>query len=1021
MSPHKCYPRLAAVAVLGLSLLVAAPVAAQYFGRNKVQYKHFDYQVLKTEHFDIYYYAEEEEAVAEAARMAERWYARLSHLFQHSLSSRQPLILYASSPDFQQTNVIGGTIGEGTGGVTESLKRRVVLPFAGPIAETDHVLGHELVHAFQYDIIATRSQSSGDLSAAARMPLWFVEGMAEYLSLGPEDSHTAMWMRDALARNDLPSVRQLENSARYFPYRYGHALLAYIGGRWGDLAVGRMMKAAVPQGDLPSSISSALAIDADELSRDWHDALEEIYGDLVAELPEPETYGAPLFETRKVNRPLSVGPSLSPDGERLAFFSSRHLFSIELYVADTETGAIRKRLTKTVSDPHFSSLGFIDSSGAWAPDGRRFAFAAVSEGRPHIAIVDVDRNRVEREIPLPGLGEALTPAWSPDGKKLAFSAMEGGLVDLYIYDLESSTLDRRTEDLFAELTPVWSPNGRMIAFVTDRFDAQPGTLCMGDYRLALLDVVTGQKDLLPGFVGAKNFNPQWSPDGQSLYFISDEGGISNIFRLYLDDGRIEQVTHLLTGVSGITELSPALSVAGTNGRMAFGVYQNGGYDIYVTPADETPSGSPITSSATGWNAAMLPPQERESLVAELLADAETGLPPKVSFSSEDYRARLSLDYVAQPFIVAGADPFGTYLGGGTALVFGDMLGDHQLTTLFQVQGGFEDIGGLVSYRNLSHRWNWGGVIEQVPYVTGDLRAGYTDVNGEPAYVEQSLIYRQTNTALTGVVSYSFNSIRRLDFSGGFRRIGFSEELRTTAYSLFDGALLIDDVQELPSFDTLYLAQTSAALVGDNSFFGMTSPILGERYRLEVAPYIGDIDFFNVIADYRRYFMPVRPYTIAGRVLHYGRYGSGSEDARLALLFVGYPHLVRGYNYNTFSASECGPPTPTGGCPVYDQLLGTRMLVANLELRFPLFGAIRRGGSLYGPLPVEGAVFADAGVAWVAGDDPSFLGGGREVVKSVGTALRVNTFGYFIFELDFVKPLDRPLKGWHWMFNFISGF
>jgi Tol biopolymer transport system component len=954
--------------------------------------------------------------------MAERWYARLSYLFGHSLSSRQPLILYASSSDFQQTNVIEGTIGEGTGGVTEALKRRVVLPFAGPIAETDHVLGHELVHAFQYDIIATRSQSSGDLAAAARMPLWFVEGMAEYFSLGPQDPHTAMWMRDALARNDVPSVRQLENSAKYFPYRYGQALLAYIGGRWGDLAVGRMMKAAVPQGDLQSTIANTLAIDANELSRDWHDALEEVYGDLVAELPGPERYGAPLLETAKHDRPLSVGPSLSPDGKRLAFFSSRDLFSIELYVADTETGKVGARLTKTVSDPHFSSLGFIDSSGAWAPDGRRFAFAAVSEGRPHIAIVDVDRNRIEREIPLPGLGEAFTPTWSPDGKRLAFSAMAGGLMDLYIYDLESSALDRRTHDLFAELTPVWSPNGRMIAFVTDRFDAQPGTLCMGDYRLALLDVVTGQKDLLPGFVGAKNINPQWSPDGESLYFISDEGGISNVFRLDLDDGHIEQLTHLLTGVSGITELSPALSVATTNGKMAFGVYQNDGYDVYLVPSAETLSGSRVTSRDSGWNASMLPPQNRESLVAELLADAETGLPrSNASFTSDDYRARLSLDYVAQPFIVAGADPFGTYLGGGTALVFGDMLGDHQLTTLFQVQGGFEDIGGLVSYRNLSHRWNWGGVIEQVPYVTGDLRAGYTDVNGEPAYVEQSLLYRQTNTALTGVVSYPFNPVRRFDLSGGLRRVGFSEELRTTAYSLIDGAMLIDDVVNLPTFETLYLAQASAALVGDNSFFGMTSPILGERYRFEVAPYRGDIDFFNVVADYRRYFMPVRPYTIAGRVLHYGRYGSGSEDERLAPLYVGYPHLVRGYNYNTFSASECGPPTPNGGCPVYDQLLGTRMLVANLELRFPLFGAIRRGGSLYGPLPVEAAVFADAGVAWVAGDEPSFLGGEREVVKSVGTALRVNTFGFFIFELDFVKPLDRPLKGWHWMFNLISGF
>ena len=111
----------------------------------------------------------------------------------HDLSGRQPLILYANHPQFRQTNAIPGGIGEGTGGVTEVFKRRIVLPFAGPIAETDHVLGHELVHAFQYDITGT-NVSSG-VAGALGLPLWFIEGMAEYLSLGPVDPLTAMWDR----------------------------------------------------------------------------------------------------------------------------------------------------------------------------------------------------------------------------------------------------------------------------------------------------------------------------------------------------------------------------------------------------------------------------------------------------------------------------------------------------------------------------------------------------------------------------------------------------------------------------------------------------------------------------------------------------------------------------------------------------------------------------------------------------------------------------------------------------------
>ena len=98
-----------------VALVCAAPAHAQ-FGKNKVQYDDFNFKVLETEHFDIHYYPEEEAAVMDAARMAERAYARLSKIFRHDWERRKPLILYASQSDFQQTNIfpvsdIGGNRG----------------------------------------------------------------------------------------------------------------------------------------------------------------------------------------------------------------------------------------------------------------------------------------------------------------------------------------------------------------------------------------------------------------------------------------------------------------------------------------------------------------------------------------------------------------------------------------------------------------------------------------------------------------------------------------------------------------------------------------------------------------------------------------------------------------------------------------------------------------------------------------------------------------------------------------------
>ena len=217
------------VAAIAIALMgCASPAGAQYFGRNKVQYEKFKFEVLRTQHFDVHYYAAEKPAAEDAARMLERWNARLSALFNHPLSERKPIVLYADQPDFQQTNVISEQLDEGTGGVTESMLDRMVLPLTGSYAESDHVLGHELVHEFQYDIVESKSSPGASLEG---LPLWLVEGMAEYLSLGGEDSHTAMWLRDAVVRNDLPTIKQLNDGRKYFPYRYGQALWAYIGGR----------------------------------------------------------------------------------------------------------------------------------------------------------------------------------------------------------------------------------------------------------------------------------------------------------------------------------------------------------------------------------------------------------------------------------------------------------------------------------------------------------------------------------------------------------------------------------------------------------------------------------------------------------------------------------------------------------------------------------------------------------------------------------------------------------------------
>jgi Tol biopolymer transport system component len=1005
---------LVALAALGI-----APAAhAQYFGRNKVQYEKFDFKVLKTEHFDVYYYPEEDAAVQLAARMAERWYARLSTLLQHELSGRQPLVLYASHPHFEQTSTLGGEIGEGTGGVTEMFKRRIVLPFAGGLAETDHVLGHELVHAFQYDM-ATRRDPQGNLvgPAVMNLPLWFIEGMAEYLSLGPVDANTAMWVREASSRDKMPRVKDLDNP-NFFPYRYGHAFWAYVAGRWGDQAVGDMLRATGPQGDVKAALESVLGIDEDTFTIDWHEATQRTYAPFFETTRKADAFGRPLITRDGTGGDLNLAPALSPDGRRVVFLSERSLFSIDMYVADASTGRVIRKIVATSSDPHFDSLQFISSAGDWAPDNRRFVFAAVSKGQPVLSIVDVDRGSRVREQEFADLDEIYNPAWSPDGRQIAFSALHGGFLDLYLLDLDTGALKTLTADPYADLDPEWSPDGRSLAWVTDRFSSDTGTLEFGNYRIGLLDVRSGAIRPLAGFSQGRNTNPEFSADGRSLYFVATPDGIPNIYRASLDSAARTtptRITNVLSGVSGITPLTPALSVAAGAPQVVFTVFENNHYNIYATNTGTANATAPSAES----DAAILPPYNRRTgAVAQALGSPAEGLPPPTAYPQESYKPKLSLDQVGQPTVGVGADRFGAYAAGGLSLLWSDMLGNHVVGTTLQLTSRFQEIGGAIGYLNRTSRWNWGVIGEQTPYVTGGFASGIGNVDGRTALVEQTRRITQIDRAVSGVMQYPFSRAQRVEFTAGVRRLSFDHDIETQVFSLTSGNRIDRTIEELPRPGALSLGETGAALVYDSSLMGATGPILGQRYRFEVTQVGGSVMYSGVLADFRRYFMPARPFTVALRGLHYGRYGRDGEDSRLAPMYLGYPGLVRGYEINSFNPSEC--IVDAVSCSAFDQLVGSRLAVLGAELRAPLFGLFSRR-SLYGPLPVELALFTDAGSAWTSGDNPEFLGGNHRWVRSAGAALRLNAFGYAILELDYVRPLDRPGRGWMWEFNLTPGF
>ena len=1004
-----------AAAALALAVL-AAPAAAQYYGRNKVQYQKFDFQVMKTRHFDIYFYLEDRETVKQAGLMAERWYSRLSRMFNHELKGRQPLVLYSSGPQFQQTTVIPGTMGEGTGGVTESFKRRIILPYGPSLTETDHVIGHELIHAFQYDIMAQgHSDNQRGNEAALRIPLWFIEGMAEYLSIGPVDPNTAMWMRDTVRRKDLPQIAKLED-VKYFPYRYGHAVWSYITGRLGDEVIGKMMKNVGRQGSYETVLEVSLGSKLKQISADWHMAMQDAYAPLYDKTLMLDKAAKPVVLGSEENA-YNISPALSPDGREMIFLSTRDLFSIDLYLADAMTGKVKRKIISTAVDAHFESLQFIRSAGSWDAKGEKFVFAAVAKGRPLLTIIDVGRNRIEREIPFPELGEILSPTWSPDGQAIAFSALAGGVTDIFIYDLGTSTVRQMTRDSFGDLQPAWSPDGRSIAFVTERFSTNLDWMDIGNYEIALLDPATARVEKVLAFPNGKNINPQWSPDSRSLFFISDQSGKSDLYRIGLADGKIRELTNLYTGVAGITELSPAISVAQGTGRVVFSGYDRGWYSIYALETPEALDGQAFLSQFGDVPLGVLPPRKQaEGALLGLLKNPLFGLPKDTNFAVSAYKPKLSLDYLTPPSVGIGVDRYGTYGAGGIAAYWSDMLGYHTLMTMAQTSNRLIDTDLVLAYQNSRRRTNWGAVLQRISYPYPFYSIGQGEVFGEPAYIEEENIYRQINYDASVFGYYPVSQVQRFEFSGGFRLLDFNWTVYTRAYSLIDNMLLLNEKTTLPTGKSLTFGYLSGAYVYDSSIFGATSPILGRTLAVQVSPSVGSLTYLNLLADARAYFIPARPVTLAFRALHYGRYGKSAEDSRMWPMYIGYWDLVRGYESFNYGSQE--------ELTEFDvnRLYGSKMIIANAEIRFPLFRLLGIGRGYYGPFPIEAYGFYDWGVAWDSTNKASFLSGGtRKPVSSAGFGLRTNLFGYLVIGFNYVYPFARPVKGWHFQLSISPGF
>ena len=1022
---------------------------AQYFGQNKVRYKNEKFKVLETPHFDIYYYLKNDKVLKRFARDAETWYKMHQEVFRDTFFKKNPIILYSTHPDFQQTTALQGEIGVGTGGVTEAFKNRVIMPVMELGSQTRHVLGHELVHAFQYHILLERD--SIPLENIGQTPLWMIEGMAEYLSVGKKDAFTSMWMRDALLNRDIPSLKDLTNSNKYFPYRYGQAFWTFVGSLYGDTTIVPLFKATARFG-YENGIRYTFGYDDKTLSGLWKNAIEQHYRPMLrADSSQIKISGAKIIDNKNAGN-MNVAPAVSPDGKYLAFLSEKDLFGIDLFLADAKTGKIIRKLSSQISNSHIDDFNFLESAGAWSPDSKQFAFSIFSRGKNQMLIINVSNGSTVLKTDMGKVEQFGNLTWSPNGKDIAFSGMVEGQSDIFSYNLDTKQVTQITDDEHSDYAPSYSPDGKKIVFSSDRAAIESGNFAaVNPINLTIYDIATKTLSNVPVFPGANNLNAQFSGDSKRIFFLSNRDGFRNLYEYNLETSNVKQLTDYFTGISGITEFSPAISVS-RNDDIVYSYYRYQRYTLYNS-AYSNFRAKDVNANDVNFDAAILPPKET---VGVNIVNSNLGNFERFERTSENamrnipYRPKFQLDYLANSGGVGvSTSRFGTGMQGGVMGMFSDIVGQNQIVANLAINGEIQDFGGMAAYINQASRINWGGAISHIPYITGFLSRDIIRENPEsnPYYVERTNILRTFEDQIQLFAAYPFNKAHRFEVGGAVSRYSYRVDRFNNYYRLTtDSAQIIgyegsdreklnkDEItsslgQPLNSFS---IFQTNAYFVGDNSIFGVTAPLDGFRYRVGAEKYYGDFNFVAVAADLRKYFR-IKPVTIALRSYNYLRLGRDGEN--LFPLFAGYNYLIRGYEPNSFYNNQSFNSSTID----INQLSGSKLAVFNFEVRLPFTGPKKLAQIPSNFLFTDLNLFFDAAVAWtedtevVFKSQPSATRIGtypngqqylieRVPVFSAGVSVRVNLFGAMILEPYYAFPFTRKdVKGGVFGLTFAPGW
>jgi len=510
--------------------------AQYYFGQNKIQPFNYDWDILATPHFDIYYYPEEIDIARAAAQIAEQTWRRYTTHFRFAPGERIPIILYSSPALFSETHTIPFIIPEGVGGFTEFIKGRVIMPYDGSMAHFEHILPHELVHVWQLHYNEFLHDAH-ELFFLDFPPLWFVEGQAEFLSQTIEqiDERTEIIASLANDRFVLPQYFYYI-SGTYQMYKEGESFLRFLTDEYGSDTDSRLFERIWEHGWFSDVFHATLGISLEDAGLLWRKWLRIKFGEYI---------------NRRTPAKV-VGKEISPPG---FFFSPVQLDSTSVVCKGNKMGYTGIYILEKGDASLYEKLELTESAEATRLFGNGIAIygdsllacSAKTRGTDRLLIFDLKSGK-DKKFKWNDIVEINSPTFSSDGSKVAFSASElNGTFDIYALDLNSQELHKLTDDAYWDTEPAFLSDGS-IMFVSDRNDKnKPGIFKLIPGRTQPVELVLPKNIFRPKSLSIAD-------DGCKMLFVADDDTFPDIYMLDFAKDSLYRITKLSEPVYDVSWL-----------------------------------------------------------------------------------------------------------------------------------------------------------------------------------------------------------------------------------------------------------------------------------------------------------------------------------------------------------------------------------------------------------------------------------------------------------------------------------